>query len=53
MVTTAYTKKYVVPAQAGIQRLKSLDPGPKLAGMTRKWDSSGNVPFSLYTVRLP
>jgi hypothetical protein len=26
---------------AGIQRLKSLDPGYKHAGMTTKWDSNG------------
>ena len=31
----------VLPAEAGTQRLKSLDPGQKHAGMTIKWDSSG------------
>ena len=34
-------KILVLPAAAGIQRLKSLDPGQKHAGMTIKWDSSG------------
>jgi len=32
---------HVMPAQAGIQCLKSLDSSSKHAGMTRKWDSSG------------
>ena len=32
----------VLPAQAGIQRLKSLDHGQQHAGMTIKWDSSGS-----------
>ena len=31
---------HVVPAEAGIQRLESLDPGQKHAGMTIMWDSS-------------
>ena len=39
--------KLVLPAQAGIQRLKSLDTGQQHAGMTIKWDSSGSVPFLL------
>jgi len=34
-------KMVVLPAEAGIQRLKSLDPGQKHAGMTIKWDSRG------------
>jgi hypothetical protein len=29
-----------MPAEAGIQCLKSLDPSQKHAGMTRKWDSA-------------
>jgi len=37
----------VVPAEAGIQCLKSLDPGQKHAGMTIKWDSSGADLFSI------
>jgi hypothetical protein len=37
--------KLVLPAQAGIQRLKSLDPGQQHAGMTIKWDSSDSGPF--------
>ena len=40
-------KILVLPAAAGIQRLKSLDPGQKHAGMTIKWDSSGSDPFFL------
>jgi hypothetical protein len=31
---TVIGKTQVVPAEAGIQRLKSLDPGQKHAGMT-------------------
>jgi len=31
----------VVPAEAGIQRLKSLDPGQKHAGMTSMWKHAG------------
>ena len=42
----------VVPAEAGIQRLKSLDPGQKHAGMTIKWDSNGIYPFNV-CVRFP
>ena len=30
-----------MPAEAGIQRLKTLDPGQNHAGMTCKWDSNG------------
>jgi hypothetical protein len=37
--------KLVLPAQAGIQRLKSLDTGQQHAGMTIKRDSSGLEPF--------
>jgi hypothetical protein len=33
-------KMFVMPAEAGIQRLKSLDPGLKPAEMTIKWDSN-------------
>ena len=43
--------KLVLPAQAGIQRLKSLDPGQQHAGMTIKWDSNGSLPFSFYNVQ--
>jgi len=32
-------------SNAGIQRLKSLQPGQKHAGLTIKSDSSGSVPF--------
>jgi len=31
---TVVRKIYVMPAEAGIQRLKSLDPGQNRAGMT-------------------
>ena len=37
----------VMPAKAGIQRLKSLDPGQKHAGMTIKWESSDTNYISL------
>jgi hypothetical protein len=49
---------FVVPAEAGIQRLKSLDPGQKHAGMTGKWkhagmtrtcDSNGSIPVVFET----
>ena len=30
----------VMPAEAGIQSLRSLDPGQKHAGMTIVWDSN-------------
>ncbi|MGB5278833.1 MAG: hypothetical protein WBP02_16900 [Gammaproteobacteria bacterium] len=30
-----------VSAEAGIDRLKSLDPGQKHAGMTKKWKHAG------------
>ena len=42
---TVIYRMVVVPAEAGIQRLKSLDPGQKHAGMTIKWDSSGPNPM--------
>jgi len=38
-------RMHVVPAEAGIQRLKSLDPGLKHAGMTNMWDNSDSEPF--------
>ena len=37
---------FVLPAEAGIQRLKSMDPGHKQARMTIMWDSRGNVPIN-------
>ena len=37
-------RMHVVPAEAGIQRLKSLSPGQKHAGMTIKWDIYGPTP---------
>ena len=33
-----------MPAEAGIQRLKSLDPGQKHAGMTITWGSGDTTP---------
>ena len=39
-MATQIIKRTVMPAQAGIQRLKSLDHGQKHAGMTHKSDSS-------------
>jgi len=42
---TVIGRMLVVPAEAGIQCLKSLDPGQKNAGMTIKWDSSGVEAF--------
>ena len=41
-------RMHVVPAEAGIQRLKSLDPGLKHAGMTNKWDSNAVDPFAFF-----
>jgi len=43
---TVIGRMLVMPAEAGIQCLKSLDPGQKHAGMTIKWDSSGSKPFT-------
>jgi hypothetical protein len=40
------SKMRVMPAEAGIQRLKSLDPGQKQAGMT----TSGRSRISLQAV---
>ena len=37
---------FVVPAEAGIQRLKSLGPGQIHAGITIKWDSTDSEPFN-------
>ena len=50
-VGTDNHEMFVVPAEAGIQRLKSLDPGQKHAGMTIKWDSteSGAFNYSLFS----
>ena len=45
-VRTDNHEMFVVPAEAGIQRLKSLDPGQKHAGMTIKWDSADYYPKS-------
>jgi hypothetical protein len=42
----------VLPAEAGIQRLKSLDPGQKHAGMTITWDSHGSDPFTIQNMVL-
>ena len=39
---TVICRMVVLPAEAGIQRLKSLDPGQKHAGMTIKWDSNAS-----------
>jgi hypothetical protein len=36
----------VLPAEAGIQRLQSLDPGQRHAGMTMKWDSNDSTAYS-------
>ena len=44
-VGTDNHEMFVVPAEAGIQRLKSLDPGQKHAGMTIKWDSTEPAPL--------
>ena len=44
---TAIGKMLVVPAEADIQRLKSLDPGQKHARMTTMWDSNGLNPIIL------
>jgi len=43
---------HVMPAEAGIQRLKSLDPGQKHAGMTIQWDSNGSDPLLHVLVNL-
>lgn len=48
---------HILPAEAGILRLKSLDPGQKhagmtgqkLAGITTKQDSNGTQLLSLFT----
>jgi hypothetical protein len=40
----------VLPAEAGTQRLKSLDPGQKHAGMTIEWDSSAVTANPFITV---
>jgi hypothetical protein len=44
---TAIGKMLVAPAEAGIQRLESLEPGQKHAGMTNMWDSNGLHPIIL------
>ena len=43
-VRTDNHEMFVVPAEAGIQRLKSLDPGQQHAGMAIKWDSTDYYP---------
>ena len=48
---TITRRMLVVPAEAGIQRLKSLDPGQKHAGMTIKWDSNGSPIIQLSTLK--
>ena len=49
---TVICRIFVVPAEAGIERLKSLDHGLKHAGMTTKLDGSGFDPFNLFSFRV-